>query len=33
MVIINSDLDIPKAGILILNDYECGALAADKFCL
>jgi len=30
MVIINSDLDIPKAGILVLNDYECGAFAAEK---
>lgn len=30
-VIINSDLAIPHAGILVLNDYECGSLAASKF--
>lgn len=30
-VIINSDLAIPHAGTLVLNDYECGSLAASKF--
>lgn len=30
-IIINSDLDIPHAGTLVLNDYECGAFAAEKY--